>query len=216
MTTELSNSARLAACIERINEMWELHKPYPEPYEGAILCLAFAISSQYVEAEGIEWRLGVSYGGNPCPPELAPSPHLERERPFVMWPDQPGKFIFGIHVIGTQGNKISIFDNWYDSRKAEDNLTSEQALQVANIILEGIPDSYYAKHAAPGRKDDHHEVKRSSKLLLEDLEVMFGEGFETEEERQAIKDSASSDYDKRWMAFFTPYSEKFANSHKKS
>lgn len=207
MTTELSKSARLEACVARINEMWKLHRPYPQPYEGAILCLAFAISSQYVKAEGIEWRLGVSYGGNPCPLELGP---------YVMWPAQPGKFIFGIHVIGTRGNKISIFDNWYDSRKAEDNLTGEQALQMANSILEGIPDSYYAMHAAPGTKDDRHEVKRSSKLLLEDLEVMLGEGFETEEERQAIKDSACSDYDKRWMAFFTPYGEKVANSHKKS
>ena len=59
-------------------------------------------------------------------------------------------------------------------------------------------------------------MKRSSKLLLEDLEVMLGEGFETEEERQAIMDNSGSDYWRRWKALFTPYEQKDPNSRKKS
>ena len=207
MTNELTYSELVAPCIERINKLWGIHEPEDQCAANPVRCLAFLVDRRYVEDEGVEWRLGVSFGGNPFLPNVP--------RGFVPPPILPGRFIFGIHLVGTKDNKITLFDQFSDARQASDSLTIDEAIVLGRSILREMSDVQYARDLV-SNANHPARIQISDRWQIYDFEVMPGEGFETEEERQAIKDSASSDYDKRWMAFFTPYSEKVANSHKKS
>ena len=126
----------------------------------------------------------------------------------------PGKFIFGIHLVGTRDNKITLFDQFSDARRASDSLTIDEAILVGRSILREMPDVEYAR-VLPSNANDPARIQVSDRWQIYDFEVMPGEGFETEEERRAIEASVGSDYWKRWKAMFTPYEQRTA-SHKKS
>lgn len=209
MATETSKAVRLATCLRHINDKWNLHNPYFKQNEEATACLAFAISSRYWEADGFEWRLAVSYGGNPFPPERGP---------YIMRPVQPGKSVFGLHLIGIRGTRITLFDNWVDSRRAVDGLTDEQAIQMATNILQELPDSAYSKHFSSYYRMRHidHEMKHENPSHLEELEVMPVNGFETEEERQAIWEKEFSNLGEWLNGIFGAPKEKTAKARKKS
>jgi hypothetical protein len=60
----------------------------------------------------------------------------------------PGKFIFGIHVFGTKGNKIGLYDQWFNARQARDTLTIEAAVEIAKWILRETSNSEYTRHVS--------------------------------------------------------------------
>ena len=54
--------------IKRINDLWGLHNPSGTAPADIDRCLAFAVDGRYVEQDGVRYRLGVSFGGNPFTP----------------------------------------------------------------------------------------------------------------------------------------------------
>lgn len=87
--------------------------------------------------------------------------------PYMMRPVQPGKSVFGLHLIGIRGTRITLFDNWVDSRRAVDGLTNEQATQAAvkkDLARVGIPyetDEGVADFHAAGRHTYFTELLRN-------------------------------------------------------
>ena len=187
--------------------MWVVHEPEDENAENPVRCLAFLVDRRYVEDEGVELRLGVSFGGNPFLPNVP--------RGFVPPPILPGKFIFGIHLVGTKDNKITLFDQFSDARQASDSLTIDEAIVLGRSILREMSDVQYALDVT-SKANRAERIQISDRWQIYDFAVMPGEGFETEEERRAIEASAGSDSWKRWKGIFTPWEQKVANSHKKS
>jgi hypothetical protein len=166
MMGELSGSARTQECLKRIDELWYLHEPEDENAHDPVLCNAFVVDRRYVDDDGLELRLGVSFGGNPFLPNV--------RRGFVPPPILPGKFIFGIHLVGTRGDKIALYDRWYDARQAADAQTVETAFEVANSILRDIPDSEYAMHVSSTPRNPGN-LKLSDRWLIEEFEIVPGE-----------------------------------------
>jgi hypothetical protein len=166
MTGELSRDARIEECIKRINELWYLHEPEDENAHDPVLCLAFVVDRRYVDDAGLELRLGVSFGGNPFLPNVP--------RGFVPPPILPGKYIFGIHLVGTRGDKIALYDRWYDARPAADNQTVESVFEVATSILRDIPDAEYAMGVSSTPRNPGN-LQLSGQWLVEDFEIVPGE-----------------------------------------
>jgi hypothetical protein len=166
MTGELSRNARIEECIKRINELWYLHEPEAENTRDPVLCLALVVDRRYVDDEGLELRLGVSFGGNPFLPNVP--------RGFVPPPILPGKCIFGIHLVGTRGDKIALYDRWYDARPAADDQTVETAFEIANSILRDIPDSEYARGVSSTPRNPG-KLQLSDQRLVEEFEIVPGE-----------------------------------------
>ena len=52
----------------------------------------------------------MSYGDNPFP--------LDREKGWLEPDPMPGKRCFGVHMIGTRGSRITVFDQWMDGNEA--------------------------------------------------------------------------------------------------
>jgi hypothetical protein len=66
----------------------------------------------------------------------------------------PGRYCFGIHLVGTRGGRIALFDQWYDAREAGRVDTPDRAEEAARAILAGFSDEEYARHVSP----DLHNV----------------------------------------------------------
>ena len=67
---------RTLSNIERINQLWGIHEHRGPDAAGEGRCLAFAVGRRYLEIEdheGLQFRLGVSFGHNPFTPEMAAS-----------------------------------------------------------------------------------------------------------------------------------------------
>ena len=104
-------SNRKQANIDRINQLWGLHEPEDEELRTQSRCLAFAIDRRDIDSpEGVEMRVGVSFG----PPVVGP----ETKQGFFPIPVQPGQFVFGVHLIGTKGNQLTLYDRWKDALAA--------------------------------------------------------------------------------------------------
>ncbi len=161
---------RKQANIERINELWELHKHHDEdaaPEGGR--CLGFVIDRRYIEGrEGNEGRLGVSFGH----PIVSP----ETKQALVPIPVHPGKFVFGLHVIRTKGNQLTRREEWQHALDADGCTDAIEAEEKARAILEAISDEEYIWRASSPDYDG--PVKVSSVYLLEDFEVLQAEPWE--------------------------------------
>ena len=134
-------------------------------------CLAFAVGRRYLEIEdheGLQFRVGVSFGHNPFTPEMATG--------FVPPPVLPGRFVFGLHLIANKGHQLTIYDEWMDAREAGVCEDPEQALVLARSIVEAMPDEEYFGYVRESR-DDKGPLKTSDLHLLEDFEVVQGEAF---------------------------------------
>jgi hypothetical protein len=161
-------SDRKQASIDRINELWGLHEPQDEELKTEGRCLAFVIDPRYVEQEGVEMRLGVSFGHNVVTPQT--------RQGFLGIPAYPGEFVFGIHGIGTKGNQLTLYDRWYDARQAGDCTDAMQGEERACAILESMSDDDYFKHVREAQ-EDKRLLKVSDRYLLEDFEVVEGEAW---------------------------------------
>jgi hypothetical protein len=149
--------------IDRINEVWGLHERRNEAPGPEGRLLAFFIDPRSVEFEGIEMRLAVSFGENPVTPET-------KQGWFLPIPALPGKYVFGLHLVGTRGNKLAMFDKWQDAREAPADCTGAIEIErAARSILESISDEKYFDSVGEEPKDKG-PVKVSSLLPLEEYE----------------------------------------------
>lgn len=129
--------------IDRINELWRLHDPSETAPKATPPCLAFAVDGRFVEQDGVRYRLGVSFGGNPFTPEDSVG--------FVPPPVVPGRFALGLHVVGTEGVRLDLYDQWYDAREVGPDVADPaEGLEAARAWLRSIPDEGYADIASPG------------------------------------------------------------------
>jgi len=154
---------RKQASIERINELWGLHE-HLQASDGERRCLAFAIDRRYLDTpEGVELRVGVSFGHNVVPPEVEPG--------LILLPSHPGRFVFGLHVIRTRGNQLTLSVRWRDARAAGGCTNAVQGEEEARDILESISDADYSVWVAEG-PNHTRPLKVSSFRRLEDFEIV--------------------------------------------
>jgi hypothetical protein len=161
-------SDRKQANIDRINELWGLHEPQDENLKTEGRCLAFVTDRRYINQDGVEMRLGVSFGH----PVVGPV----TEKGFLPVPGQPGEFVFGIHEIGTKGNQLTIYDSWMDARHAGGCTDPVEAEAKARAILDALSDEEYSVTVRES-SDDQHPLKMSSRYLLEDFEIVEQSAF---------------------------------------
>jgi hypothetical protein len=126
--------------LRQINEVWHLHDADKFP-EASASCLAFVVDRRTVEEHGIEFRLAVSFGENPFP--------LGKPKGFLTPHPMPGKHSFGIHLVGTRGSRMALFDQWCDAREANEPEGPDRAEETARAILAAISDEDYARHVSP-------------------------------------------------------------------
>lgn len=161
-------SERKQPIIDRINEFWGLHERRYESPGPEGRCLAFFIDPRSVDFEGIQMRLAVSFGDNPVTPET-------KQGRFLPIPAVPGKYVFGLHLVGTRGNKLAMFDQWQESCEAPADCTDASEVErAARSILESISDEKYFDSAGEEPKDKG-PVKVSSLLLLEEYQLVRDE-----------------------------------------
>jgi hypothetical protein len=166
MASQVSKSDLVQSCLMRINDFWRLHEPEDKTKQNVVRCLAFVLDRRFVEEDELEMRLGVSFGGNPFLPNVP--------RGFLPPPVRPGEYIFGIHVIGTKGNQVALFDQWFDAREAGKCKTLEEAVEVANAILGEISNDHYVRDVCSD-PEDAGTVQHSSRWLIEMFEIVNGE-----------------------------------------
>jgi hypothetical protein len=151
--------------LRQINEVWHLHDAEKLP-EASAGCLAFVVDRRAVDEHGIEFRLAVSFGENPFPPG--------KPKGFLTPHPMPGKHCFGVHIVGTRGGRMALFDQWYDAREADGLESPGQSEGPARAILAAISDEDYAGHVSP----DLHAplpVTVSELLPLDDYEMVHDE-----------------------------------------
>lgn len=141
-------SSKWVENILNINRMWSLD------------CLAFCIDNRYVEADGVEYRLGISYGINTTSPRFG----------FLAPEEQDGKNVFGVHCIGIKdGRKLCLLDRWFTSRAAGDYDRLENAVKAAFAVLAEIADQDYDNWVR--FSDTTGVLDRSKKYLLDEFEI---------------------------------------------
>jgi hypothetical protein len=147
--------------LEQIDRRWAL-QDYQDSSKGdAGNCLAFVVDERYAtlprDPPELQFRLGASFGHNPFTPKMACG--------FVPPPVRPGEYVFGVHVIGVQGNVLTIYDEWCDAREAPDGVNAANAAEYARAILTAIPDDEYLlavtedpEDKASLQRSDHHDL----------------------------------------------------------
>ena len=125
-----------SATLRRFDETWGLHDI--GHIRGEML--VFVVDDRFTEDDdepGVEFRVAVSYGDNPFP--------LDRERGWLEPDPMPGPRCFGVHMIGTRGIRITVFDQWIDGKDATGVEGLEQAESRARSIVDGLSDDEYSE-----------------------------------------------------------------------
>jgi len=162
-------SDRKQGNIDRINDLWNLHEHEDERLGTEGRCLALVIDRRYLDtSEGIEIRLAVSFGNHVVGPET--------EQGFLPIPTQPGKFVFGLHEVGSKGNLLTVYDTWIDSIEAGDCTDPAEAEKRARSILESRSDEEYALLVRESREDTR-TLGVSERYHLEDFEIVGASAF---------------------------------------
>jgi|GEM_PF-4807513 len=141
-------SSKWVENILNISRFWQLD------------CLAFCVDDRYVECDGVEYRLGASYGINTTSPRFG----------FLAPDEQKGKNVFGIHCIGIKDAcKLCLLDRWYTSRPAGDYDRLEDAVKAAFETLADIADEDYDRWVRFSSTTG--TLARSEKYLLDEFEI---------------------------------------------
>ena len=99
-------------------------------------CLAFCIDPRYIEIDGDQSRLAVSYGIN----------YTEIRQGILAPSSQKGKTVFGIHnVVIQNGYKLNLCDKWIDSIEGENFDTLQEAVKKGFQILSEINNEEYLR-----------------------------------------------------------------------
>jgi len=152
--------------IERVNKLWRLHEHWHQASTSEGRCLAFVIDRRYIDEEGVEMRVGVSFGHNVVTPET--------KQGLIGIPVHPGKFVLGLHGIGTKGNQLTLYDKWQNALEAGDCTDAVQGEKTARSILEAMSDAEYFA-LVRSSLEDKRSLQVSNRYLLEDFEVLKGE-----------------------------------------
>jgi hypothetical protein len=143
------------------------------PPEVGVGCLVFVVDDRLVVADfdpekKTELRLATTFGDNIWPEY--------RQRGFLELAPAPGKFLYGLHMIGIREKRMTIFDKWMNGFTADDATTVEQAERQAREILAGISDEQYASPVKNGSRDGPTpKVKRSAPVELVGWELIANE-----------------------------------------
>lgn len=159
---------RAQSNVERINKLWRLHEPWDVASSTEGRCLAFVIDRRYIDEEGVEMRVGVSFGDNVVTPET--------KQGLIGIPVHPGKFVFGLHGIGTKDNQLTLYDKWQNALDAGDCTDAVQGEIRARAILEAMSDAEYFA-VIRSSLEDKRPLQVSNRYLLEDFEVLKGEAW---------------------------------------
>lgn len=152
-----------------LEQLSDLHQIYRQSDNGAELsggCLAFVLDKRFMPDREIELRLGVSYGDNIFSTTRKPC--------FLPDPVVPGKFAFVLHVIGTRGDRMCIFDQNFDAFEAGVYDDISDAEKKAMSILESIDDEKYS-HLVEDGFGGRSPLQISDRYLLEDFELVLDE-----------------------------------------
>ena len=88
-------------------------------------------------------------------------------------PRQTQNFALGMHLIGINGDRLTVFDVWYDVLPCEEGLTNQEALEQAQAWLNELSNEDYLFEA----KDDaaaSSSIARISELTaLEDFKMFI-------------------------------------------
>ena len=112
-------------------------------------------------------RLGISFGN----PVVGP----ETQQGFLQIPVRPGKFVFGLHEIGTKGNQLTLYDRWMDAIDAGGCTDPVEAEEKARAILDKMSEEDYYRQVEA--LNVQGPLKVSSTYLLQDFEVLEGEAW---------------------------------------
>jgi hypothetical protein len=131
-------------------------RPYNDAVDGPLGGgRLVAVDDRYVvvaQLPDIQMRRAVSYGPN-ITKQLA--------RDLLAPPVQEGDFVFGIHDIGTKGNRLAILDSWVGSEGARGVPNEAEILSQARDILASMDDEDYKKNVKENPDDRLLEFGRS-------------------------------------------------------
>lgn len=150
--------------VLRINELWGIHF-----YEGSpelSRCLVFVLDTRFIETEGIQHRLGVSFGSNPFT--------MEMNMGFVRPPIHPGRYLFGLHLVATKHGQLTLFDQWIDGFPAGDDGDLQSANKRAEEILKSMTDEEF-RQCIPGIEDSVARIVQDG--MESEPMVIAGEAF---------------------------------------
>jgi hypothetical protein len=137
----------LSAILQAMNEVWGFHDHWNA--EGSVVtrCLAFVVDDRFIvdpEYGGEQFRVGASFGENPFT--------MDMKRGFVSPHPLPSRYVLGLHVVGTDGREIRLYDTWaagpFDADASGGDQASGEAM--ARTLLESVSDERYALLADPG------------------------------------------------------------------
>lgn len=154
--------------IDRINTLWRLHEHRNQASTSEGRCVAFVIDRRFIDEDGVEMRVGVSFGHNVVTPET--------NQGLIGIPVHPGKFVFGLHGIGTKGNELTLYDKWQNALDAGDCTDAVQGERKARSILEAMSDAEYFA-VVRSSLEDKRPLQVSNRYLLDEFEVVKGEAW---------------------------------------
>jgi hypothetical protein len=126
--------------------------------EWGIPSSIFVVDSRFVEEDGIEARLAVSFG-----------PNVSGSFGQILMPRPvDGPYLLGMHTVGTEPrNKIlRMHDMWYNGRAYTAELSQLAAMRAAQLWLDELSDADYAFHAGDTNTHDASRVRRSPPVSL--------------------------------------------------
>lgn len=181
---------RTLSSLKRIDELWRLHEQKDAPADSEGRCVAFVIDSRYIDSpNGVQMRMAVSFGDNPMFPaskektrvvpwfDFSGGPPTSKSRKkFYGQPFLTGQFVFGRHMVGIKGNRLTIYEKWQDGWLAGDCTDGAQGEERAREMLDSMSDADYLTAVRGGNYPDA-TLKVSGPCLLEDFEVAEGEAF---------------------------------------
>lgn len=172
--------------LKRLEEKYGFHDlgTADDPVAGPDGCLAFVIDSRCVIDAYGELRLAVSYGDNPFPPERGQC--VMSPRPMA------GAHCFLIHVVGTEGKYLRVYDMRYDGREAAKPLSPVAATLRAKEILASITDDEYLRIVSDKPMPPEAKVSVSEPRPLEDYTSLY-DAEEAPAEEDATRGKESTD-----------------------
>jgi hypothetical protein len=131
----------------------------PSEINQRIPCSAFTldkriVANEYDDGAMVETCLGMSYG---------PAPH------------EPDKFTFGMHVMGMNGDRLTIFDAWYALMPCESALGEDEALAQVQVRLSELDDAEYLYTARDDGATGAAIYRMSELTALEHFKTFVGD-----------------------------------------
>lgn len=150
--------------VARINQLWIIHHKEGSP--DASECLACLLDERFVESHSMQWRIALSFGHNPFTPEMACG--------FIPPPVHPGKYVFGLHMVATKNDQLTLYDQWMEGFESGDDGDIDKAVVHGEQLLKAITPDAFLVHVL----EDPHAIDRTIQYRLSvEPDVVQGEAF---------------------------------------